>query len=387
MPTPRARVTQLRQAGGPPRSGRATLTYRDESPAAGPRWTGVTEVEPGQPIALYPRAVAGGELLGIPTSYAGWRAAMEISQHLYRTGGYGAPLAAGERYLTAVQLMHATSWVGSFPFLHLGLPQVLLPRFSAAAVLDAIDTHQITTLFAVPGMLTRIADQVAGQVVGEARPPGRSRLASLRRVLYGGAPVPDGQLRRLHDVFGGTLCQLYGRYEAGWPVTVLTPRDHDRLLAGDADVAGSCGRPVPGVEVGLHPVPGQPGRRQVATRSAMTSPAFAGPDGWCRLGDTATISPGGYLRLQGRLDGMINTGGYHVYPAEVEEAISKLPAVTAVLVTGEPHPSRGQAVTAYVVTSDPGLAATLRDRLREYLAPYKIPAAVRVVDRLPPRPG
>jgi acyl-CoA synthetase (AMP-forming)/AMP-acid ligase II len=358
--------------------GPVTLTCRDESPAGGPRWTGAVPVDPGHPIALYPRAVTGGELVGIPTSYANWQAAMEISQRLYRAGGYGPPLAAGERYLTTVQLMHATGWVGSFPFRYLGLPQALLPRFSAAAVIDAIDDHQITTLFAVPGMLTRIADEIG--------PGGRPRLASLRRVLYGGAPLADGQLRRLRGVFGPTLCQLYGRYEAGWPITVLTPADHERLLAGDADVAGSCGRPVPGVAVDLHPVPGRPGRLEVRTRSAMTSPPFAGPDGWCSLGDTATVSPGGYLRLSGRLDGMINTGGFHVYPGEVEEAIARIPAVTAALVTGEPDPRWGEAVTAYVVMSDPGLAATLRDQLRASLATYKIPATVHVVDRLPPRP-
>jgi acyl-CoA synthetase (AMP-forming)/AMP-acid ligase II len=86
--------------------------------------------------------------------------------------------------------MHATGMVGTFPFLHLGLPQVMLPRFNAAAAIVAIRRHQVTTTFVVPGMLTRIADQL--ERAGAADSAERS-LPSLRRVLYGGA----GRARRL----------------------------------------------------------------------------------------------------------------------------------------------------------------------------------------------
>lgn len=346
--------------------GAATLVHHDASPAPGPEWFDRVFVRAEQPLVVYPRAVRGGELFGIPTSYANWRAIIDINVDLHRAGGYGPPLAAGERYLTVVQLMHATGLVGSFPFLHLGLPQVLLPRFSAGAMAEAIERHRITTVFAVPGMLSRVADAVGD--------PGR--LASLRRVLYGGAPVETAELARLHRVFGGTLCQLYGRYEAGWPLTVLSPDDHGRLLAGDEQVAGTCGRPIPAVDLRI--VGGE-----VRTRSPMVSPAFADVDGWCRLGDTAELTGAGYLRLTGRLDGMINTGSFHVYPDEVEEVVLTHPAVTAVRVTGVADPRWGETVAAYVVTTDPTVGTTLREWLRDRLAPYKVPTVVHVVDRLP----
>ncbi|WP_311380758.1 AMP-binding protein [Arthrobacter sp. ISL-28] len=84
-----------------------------------------------------------------------------------------------------------------------------MPRFDAKFVLDEIDAHQVTTMFAVPGMLSRMADEVDGG--------GAPRLGSLRRVLYGGAPVETDEIKRYVRVFGRTLSQLYGRYEAGCP--------------------------------------------------------------------------------------------------------------------------------------------------------------------------
>ena len=82
---------------------------------------------------------------------------------------------------------------------------------------------------------------------------------------------------------------------------------------------------------------------------------------------------------------MINTGSYHVYPAEVREALTSHPDVRDALVRGEPDPVWGQAVTAYVIPRDTSsdLAEHLRRRVRESLAPYKVPKAIHVVDQLP----
>jgi acyl-CoA synthetase (AMP-forming)/AMP-acid ligase II len=230
-------------------------------------------------------------------------------------------------------------------------------------------------MFAVPGMLSRIAN--------EAEQSDHGQLGSLRRVLYGVAPVGTDELKRLIGQFGPTLSQLYGRYEAGWPLTILTPNDHERLLSDDEEVVGSCGRAIDAVEIELRPARGNPDRRELRSRSDMVSSTFADPDGWCSLGDPARITEHGYLHLTGRLDGMINTGSFHVYPDEVQEAILELPSITAVLVTGEPDPTWGQAVTAYVVSTDSTIAATLRQQLSNRLAPYKIPQAVHVVNDLP----
>jgi acyl-coenzyme A synthetase/AMP-(fatty) acid ligase len=117
----------------------------------------------------------------------------------------------------------------------------------------------------------------------------------------------------------------------------------------------------------------------------MVSPDYADPDGWCSLGDTAMIRGNGYIHLTGRLDGMINTGSYHVYPDEVRDALETHTDVAQALVRGEPDPVWGQAVTAYVVptTPDPHLADALKTRLRAQLAPYKIPKLIHIVEQMP----
>jgi acyl-CoA synthetase (AMP-forming)/AMP-acid ligase II len=112
---------------------------------------------------------------------------------------------------------------------------------------------------------------------------------------------------------------------------------------------------------------------------------WADPDGWCGLGDLARLDDDGYLYLGGRLDGMINTGSYHVYPQEVQDAITALPYAQAALVRGEKDPTWGQAVTAYIVPApgapeEPGPA--IREALKHRLAPYKIPKRVISVTRL-----
>jgi acyl-CoA synthetase (AMP-forming)/AMP-acid ligase II len=190
-------------------------------------------------------------------------------------------------------------------------------------------------------------------------------------------------LRRL----GPVLAQVYGRFEGGWPLSCLDQADHRAILAGDAARATSCGRPVPGSELGIRPLPGRDdGVGELRVRGPMVVREYADPDGWCALGDLASRDEGGYLRLHGRLDGMINTGSYHVYPAEVEEAIRTLLPVRDVRVVGEADPVWGQAVTAYVVPEEgrelPDGAA-LRERLATRLARYKVPKRVEAVSQLP----
>jgi acyl-coenzyme A synthetase/AMP-(fatty) acid ligase len=191
------------------------------------------------------------------------------------------PFGDDEVFLTVQQLMHGTGMVGSFPFLHMGLPQVVVPRFDAEAVLEAVSRHRVTATFTVPGMLTRLAD--AMRQTGEGGP------LPLRHTLYGGAPIGIVEIRWLLRVLGPSLVQLYGRFEAGWPLAVLGPDDHAAILAGDDEVGSSCGRPVPGVEIGLRPLPGRSdGRGELRTRSGMVSREYSDPDGWCSLGDGST---------------------------------------------------------------------------------------------------
>ena len=133
----------------------------------------------------------------------------------------------------------------------------------------------------------------------------------------------------------------------------------------------------------LRPIAGRnAGSGELCVRNAMVVREAADPDGWCALGDIVRRDAAGYLYLEGRLDGMINTGSYHVYPREIEEAIADLPAVRAAWVRGEPDPVWGQAVTAYIVAARDApadLVAGVRAALERRFARYKIPKRFHLV--------
>ncbi len=354
------------------------LMHDDDNPLQGDPWGKEFSIPADTTFITYPRQVAGGELFAVHTSYGNWDAIMRINCELYRTGLYGQPLESDEVGLTVQQLMHGTGMLLSFPFLQMGLPQVVLPRFDGETMLETIHEHRITAFFGVPGMLTRLADC----------PNATERAGTLRHSLYGGAPLGLDELRRVRRILGPSLVQVYGRFEAGWPLAVLGPQEHAEILAGNDELGGSCGRLIPQIEARLTQVRNRPpGHGELQTRSAMTAPAYADPEGWCSLGDVAYRDARGYLYLAGRLDQMINTGSYHVYPGQVEEAIAADAGVAAVKVAGEPHPVWGQAVTAYIVPHDlstwHALVERLRTELPSRLARYKIPKAFRPVEKLP----
>jgi acyl-CoA synthetase (AMP-forming)/AMP-acid ligase II len=355
-----------------------TLVHDDDAPLAESGAFEEIEVSPDQTHLLYPRMAAQGELLAVPLSYANWAASIDVNVSLYRSGAYGPPLAADDRFLSAQQIIHGTGTLGTFPFLHMGLPQVILRQFNAAQAAEAILRHRLTATFFVPGMVTRLAETLA------AAP--RTLSPPLRRILYGGAPVEADAMRRAVDILGPVLVQLYGRYEGGWPLAILGIAEHCAGGQEESLLGRSCGKPIAQTEIKIRPVSGQaPGFGELCVRNEMVVREFADPDGWCGLGDLARIDEQGYLYLAGRLDGMINTGSYHVYPKEVVEALTSIPGVREALVCGEPDPTWGQAVTAYIVAeSDAGedLLERAREGLQGRLARYKIPKRFHLVGSL-----
>jgi malonyl-CoA/methylmalonyl-CoA synthetase len=188
----------------------------------------------------------------------------------------------------------------------------------------------------------------------------------------------------LHEEFlaqaGVVVLERYGMTET--LMNVSNPYDGERR-------AGTVGFPLPGVEVRLDEPSGEillrgpnvfPGYwgREDATRDAFTT------DGWFHSGDVGAHDPDGYLRIVGRAKELIISGGYNVYPREVEDVLLEHPAVAEVAVVGEPSDEWGELVVAVVVPAsqerDPeALLAFAADQL----APYKRPRRVRYVDRLP----
>jgi acyl-CoA synthetase (AMP-forming)/AMP-acid ligase II len=362
-----------------------TIVHDDDSePDGRPREPDLA-VPADRPLHLYPRGVQAGELHAVPISYGNWTQTIALNCRLYRSGAYGAGWREhDETLLTLQQLLHGTALVGSFPFLWMGRPQVLVERFDPARVPELIERFAVTATGMTSGMLAALT-----RALEDAGAP---RAGGLRRLVYGGAPLSLEQMRRAHATLGPVLVQIYGRLEGGWPLAILDQGDHAAILAGERRRAGSCGRPVGApVELRLRPVAGeQAGVGELCTRSAMVVQEYADPDGWCALGDLASFDADGYLHLCGRLDDMINTG-YHVYPQQIEEALRAIPRVAAARVRGEPDERRGEAIVAYVVGARASAAAEagaldseeLRARLRETLAPYKIPHRIELVSRLP----
>ena len=356
---------------------RAIVHENDEPLAGAPSWPGFA-VHPNKPFNLYPRAVSNGKLFAIPFSYGNWDAIMRTNIDLYRCGRFGEWDQDTECFLAAQQIMHATGFLGTFPFLLMGRPQVLVDDFNADRIVEAIERNRVTTTMLVPQMLTRLVD------AAERRP---GATASLQHVLYGGGPIQIDEIRRALRCLGPVMNQVYGRMEGGWPIAILGIEDHRAVLAGDNRLGSSCGRPIDQVAVRLRPVAGHgPGCGELCVAGEMTVEEYTGADGFCSLGDIMQRDDHGYLFYRGRLDRMINTG-YHIYPAEIEEIVASVPGVAAVRVVGEPSHEWGETVVAYIVAD----AGTLRDEVIEQvkqelsgrLAKYKIPREFRVVNQLP----
>ncbi len=277
----------------------------------------------------------------------------------------------GDRLVLALPLFHIHGLgIGLHGTLAVGASALLLPRFDVDAVLDASAEHGATLFFGVPTMYTRLA---ASPRVGELR--------RLWLCVSGSAPLPADLHERLADAGGQRVLERYGMTETG--MNVSNPYEGERR-------PGAVGLPLPGVEVRL--AGGSPGEILLRGpnvfsgywhRPDATAAAFDA-DGWFRSGDIGILDDDGYLRIVGRSKELIISGGYNVYPREVEDVLRAHPGVVDVAVVGEPSSEWGEIVTAVVVPAaevpDPDELLTFA---AEGLAPYKRPRAVRFVEELP----
>jgi malonyl-CoA/methylmalonyl-CoA synthetase len=257
---------------------------------------------------------------------------------------------------------------GLFGTLASGASAVLVEYFDADTVLEACGAGG-TLFFGVPTMYHRF---VALSSVGE--------LARLRLCVSGSAPLASALWHRVQELAGVCVLERYGMTET--LLTISNPYEGERR-------PGTVGFPLPGVEVRLEPegegelvVRGPSVFAGYWERPAATADAFA--EGWFKTGDIVAADADGYLSIRGRRGDLIISGGFNVYPAEVEDALLGHPGVLEVAVTGTESAEWGQEVTAWVVAS--GDAPSSDELLAfgaERLAPYKRPRTVRFVDALP----
>lgn len=289
-----------------------------------------------------------------------------------------------DRWLHVCPMFHVAGTANVLACTWTGARQVLLPRFDAAAVLDAIEREAITHMVLVPTMLSMLLEVLDGQ-------PAERRLDSLRHIQYAASPISATLQRRVLERFDCDIVQFYGMTEAAPTVTCATAEDHRRGFAGDLGYVQrlrSIGAPVIGVEAqvrgpdGDRLPPGEVGELWVRGPNVMLGywrrPAATDEvllDGWYRTGDAAYSSEDGYLYLVDRLKDMVITGGENVYSMEVEAALSECPGVREVAVFGVPDPRWGEAVYAVVVMEDGQDLdeQQLIAHCRERIAGYKIP--------------
>ncbi|MEV2236087.1 AMP-binding protein [Streptomyces phaeochromogenes] len=261
---------------------------------------------------------------------------------------------------------------------------VLMERFNAGEALRLIGQRRATLFEGVPAMYAMMlaAPELAG-----------ADLSSLTRCTVGGQTIPIPVIERWQDRSGAPLIELWGMTEISGLGT--THAMHAPPMPG------SIGVSLPGIEVRVadledvtrHTAPGEPGELMVRGPIVMlryhgnpeaTAEAIE-PDGWLHTGDIATMDDSGHLFIVDRRKDMIITGGYNVYPAEIERVLAEHPAVAMVAVGSVPDPIKGELACAYVVRVK-GASTTEEELLAftgERLAAYKRPRKVQFVADLP----
>lgn len=308
-----------------------------------------------------------------------------------------APLTADDVLAQVAPMTHAAGamWL---PHARVGARALLIEHFDEQAFIDLVEREAVTAAFLVPTMLVRLLEAIRG-------PQDAARLRSLRTIVYGGAAMPVDRLRRGLDLLGPVFVQIYGLTESNWPATALGRGDH--IVDGSSEEQtrrlASCGRPtsigrvrIVGEDGGDLP-PGQVG--QILLRGLNTMSGYWGgaasvasegakgldADGWMHTGDLAVQDEEGFVTIVDRLHDMIVTGGFNVYPREVENALSSHPAVLEAAVAGLPDALWGETVHAAVVLRA-GASVTeaeLAEHVAVHTAPFKKPRSFEFLTQLP----
>jgi malonyl-CoA/methylmalonyl-CoA synthetase len=274
-----------------------------------------------------------------------------------------------DRLILCLPLFHMHGLgVGLHGTLLAGAQAVLLERFDVDRVLAAASDEQATMFFGVPTMYARLAD--ANDVAA---------LAHLRLCVSGSAALPAALHDRFRHRTGQAVLERYGMTET--VMLVSNPYEGDRR-------PGTVGIPLPGVEVRLADgtseieVTGPNIFAGYWNRSDASTEAFTS-DGWFRTGDIGAVDESGYLSIVGRAKELIITGGYNVYPREVEEVLRSHESIIDAAVVGTPSEEWGETVTAYVEATPNFDPDQVLSWAADQLAPYKRPRAIHRVDALP----
>ena len=289
-------------------------------------------------------------------------------------------ITSADRFLLALPLFHVHGLGnGLHCWLLSGCRMRLLERFEAQSAAAAFLDFRPSLFFGVPTIYVRLLDmdeEIAREIGG-----------FMRLFVSGSAPLPAQVLDEFRAKFGHTILERYGMSETF--MNMSNPYVGERR-------PGSVGLPLPGVSVRLLTNDGQPAadgetgelylkgsnifagywRRPEATQASFM-------DGYFRTGDLAVRAADGYYTLSGRRSDLIISGGFNIYPREIEEFLQEQNEVSEAAIVGVPDRARGEVPVAYVVLTVPVEADVLERRCREKLASFKVPREFIVVDSLP----
>jgi long-chain acyl-CoA synthetase len=291
------------------------------------------------------------------------------------------PVLPGDGVLLPQPLSHGAGFF-MLPYFLSGGRCAVVETYDPAGLYEAAERHRVSTIKLVPVMLREMLD--AG-----AKPEGSYRP---HRIIYGAAPMPRDVVDRAREVFGEIMMQIYGQGETPLCITVLTEADH-----ADPAKLESAGRPWRSVDVrvvdenGQEVQPSEHGEVVVRGLHAMSGywgdpeqTAKVMRDGAIHTNDRATVDDGGYIHLLGRMDDVINSGGFNIPSVVVEHVLVEHPAIVEAAVIGVPDDRWGQRVAAFVVVHDGSSLSA--DELVDYCRPrlgMQRPRSINFVEKLP----
>jgi malonyl-CoA/methylmalonyl-CoA synthetase len=289
-------------------------------------------------------------------------------------------ITASDRYLAVLPLFHVHGLAnGLMTWLASGCRMRLVERFDAQRAADWFLTFQPTLFFGVPTIYMRLLElpQELAFVIGPR----------MRLFVSGSAPLSPAVFDEFRTRFGHVILERYGMSE--------TLMNLSNPYAGERR-AGSVGLPLPGLSArivrpdGTEAAIGEVGELLVRGPNVFSgywrqpeATAAAFTDGWFRTGDLAERSEDGYYTLRGRRTDLIISGGFNVYPREIEELLLEVPGVREAVVVGVADVRRGELPVAYLVTDQPVDQPALEERCRRGLASFKVPRAFVRVGALP----
>jgi malonyl-CoA/methylmalonyl-CoA synthetase len=275
-----------------------------------------------------------------------------------------------DRFLLALPLFHVHALGnGLHCWLISGCRMRLLERFEHQTAAEQFLDFRPTLFFGVPTIYVRLLETPpeAAKQIGK----------NMRLFVSGSAPLPAHVLEEFRNLFGHTILERYGMTET--IMNISNPYVGERR-------PGSVGLPLPGVSVRLSEsgevlLKGPNVFAGYWKRDDVTREAFV--NGWFKTGDIATRSDDGYYTLSGRKSDLIISGGFNIYPREIEEFLMEQPEIVEAAVVGEPDRLRGEIPVAYIVVREPVDPEILIGRCKAKLASFKVPRKLLTIDLLP----